>query len=173
LEPRKFFAKKGVAYEPVCNFGQVRRLRLVPAPESAKNIYRRDVFRSAELEYVSSLFPQRARPAISQDRGPQGFGHRKSDQEKIQNANENAPISPARISLSVNGRRQIMEQPELLDEKAISQRGKFRRVRRWLRGMHPDKGVITKGWTGWETVQETERLPIRTFNVARSKSDPG
>jgi hypothetical protein len=40
-------------------------------------------------------------------------------------------------------------------------------------GMHPDKGVITKGWTGWETVQETERLPIRTFNVAGSKSDPG
>ena len=64
-----------------------------------------------------------------------------------------------------------MDQPELLDEKAISQRGKFRRVRRWLRGMHPDKGVITKGWTGWETIQETERLPIRTFNVARSKPD--
>jgi len=66
-----------------------------------------------------------------------------------------------------------MEPPELLDEKAIAQRGKFRRVRRWLRRMHPDKGVIIKGWTGWETVQETERLPIRTFSVARSKSDPG
>jgi hypothetical protein len=64
-----------------------------------------------------------------------------------------------------------MDQPELLDEKSISHRGKFRRVRRWLRGMHPDKGIITKGWTGWETVQETERLPIRTFNVARSKPD--
>ncbi len=66
-----------------------------------------------------------------------------------------------------------MEPPELLNEKAIAQGGKFRRVRRWLRGMHPDKGVLTKGWTGWETVQETERLPIRTFSVARSKSDPG
>ncbi len=97
--------KKGVAYEPVCNFGQVRRLRLVPAPESAKNIYRRDVFRSAELEYVSSLFPQRARPATGQDRGPQGFGHWKSNQEKDQNADENTPFSPARVGLLVKRKK--------------------------------------------------------------------
>lgn len=64
-----------------------------------------------------------------------------------------------------------MEKPELLDEKPIGQRGKLRRVRRWWRGMHPDRGVITRGWTGWETIEEIERVPIRTFQVARHHPD--
>jgi hypothetical protein len=57
-------------------------------------------------------------------------------------------------------------QPELLDQKVIYQRGRFQRVRRWWRGAHPEKGTITKGWTGWETVEDKERLlPVRTFSV--------
>jgi hypothetical protein len=48
-----------------------------------------------------------------------------------------------------------MNNAELLDEKVISQQGRFQRVRRWWRGAHPDKGTITRGWTGWETVEET------------------
>ena len=61
-----------------------------------------------------------------------------------------------------------MSEPELLHEKAIAQRGSLKRVRRWWKGVHPDKGVITKGWTGWETVEESERFsPMHTFMVAR------
>jgi hypothetical protein len=58
-----------------------------------------------------------------------------------------------------------MTEPELLDEKLIAQRGCLPRIKRWWRGMHPEKGIITKGWTGWETVEEKERIPIRTFAV--------
>jgi hypothetical protein len=55
---------------------------------------------------------------------------------------------------------------ELLDEKVIARRGRFRRSKRWWRGIHPDKGTITKGWTGWETVEEKDHIvPARTFLV--------
>jgi hypothetical protein len=56
--------------------------------------------------------------------------------------------------------------PELLDEQVISQRGHCQRVRRWWRGVHPEKGTIIQGLTGWETVEERDRiLPLRTFAV--------
>jgi len=45
---------------------------------------------------------------------------------------------------------------ELLDEKVIEQRGPWRRVRRWWRGIHPDRGIISIGWSGLETVEERE-----------------
>jgi hypothetical protein len=62
-----------------------------------------------------------------------------------------------------------MAKPELLSEKAIAQRGRFQRVRRWWRGIHPDKGVITKGWSGWETVEERDRpWPLHTYWVTRT-----
>jgi len=55
---------------------------------------------------------------------------------------------------------------ELLDQKSIHQRGRFQRVERWWRGIHPERGTITRGWTGWETVEEADRiLPARTFTV--------
>jgi hypothetical protein len=60
-----------------------------------------------------------------------------------------------------------MSDDELLDEQVISQWGRYQRVRRWWRGIHPDRGVITRGWTGWETVEERDRLlPLRTFVVS-------
>ena len=55
---------------------------------------------------------------------------------------------------------------ELLDEKVIYQRGRLQRVRRWWKGVHPERGVIVYGWTGWETVEECDRiLPLGTIHV--------
>ncbi len=47
---------------------------------------------------------------------------------------------------------------DLLHEQVISQRGNVQRIRRWWRGVHPDKGTIIQGWTGWETVEERDRI---------------
>ena len=59
-----------------------------------------------------------------------------------------------------------MIQKELLDEKVISQQGRFKRIKRWWRGIHPDRGVIIQGLTGWETVEEKESIiPTQTFTV--------
>ena len=55
---------------------------------------------------------------------------------------------------------------ELLDEKVIRQNGPMQRIRRWWRGIQPRRGVITRGLTGWETLEERDRLlPVRTFTV--------
>jgi hypothetical protein len=59
-----------------------------------------------------------------------------------------------------------MSAKDLLDEKIIYQNGRFQRIRRWWKGSHPDRGTIIHGWTGWETVEERERiLPVRIFEV--------
>ncbi len=59
-----------------------------------------------------------------------------------------------------------MVDPEILHQMVLFQRGCFQRIRRWLRGTHPDKGTIIHGWTGWETVQEKDRiLPLHSFSV--------
>lgn len=58
---------------------------------------------------------------------------------------------------------------ELLDEKVIARRGPFQRIKRWWRGIDPGRGLVTKGSTGWETVEERDRIvPSHTFAV---KSD--
>jgi hypothetical protein len=55
---------------------------------------------------------------------------------------------------------------EILGEKVISQSGSYRRVQRWLRGIHPELGTIVRGYTGWETLQEVDVIkPIGTFYV--------
>lgn len=54
----------------------------------------------------------------------------------------------------------------LLDEKVIYQSGGYRRVVRWLRGIHPGLGKITMGLTGLETVVEKDYvMPYKTFQV--------
>jgi hypothetical protein len=59
----------------------------------------------------------------------------------------------------------------LLDQRIVLQRGSFQRVQRWWRGIHPGKGRVIRGLTGWETVEETDRfLPTRMFTV---KENPG
>jgi hypothetical protein len=55
---------------------------------------------------------------------------------------------------------------ELLDQKVICQHGPRQRVLRWWRGIRPETGVIIQGWTGKETLEETERImPLHTFVV--------
>ncbi len=45
---------------------------------------------------------------------------------------------------------------EILDELVLEQHGCHVRVRRWLRGIHPDLGVLRMGWTGLETITEED-----------------
>lgn len=60
---------------------------------------------------------------------------------------------------------------EVLDEQIVYQNGPFRRVKRWLRGVHPSLGVITKGLTGLETLVEKDIIvPTRTFHVIENSN---
>ena len=60
-----------------------------------------------------------------------------------------------------------MGNDEILSEKIIYQKGCFRRIQRWLRGIHPQQGVIIKGYTGWETIVEKDVItPMKTFWVS-------
>lgn len=66
-----------------------------------------------------------------------------------------------------------MESHDLLDTKVIHEGDIVQRVRRWWRGIHPDRGVITQGWSGWETIEETVRIvPLHRFTVSLEGS-PG
>lgn len=58
-----------------------------------------------------------------------------------------------------------METSDILDTQIISQANAVRRVRRWWRGIHPEKGIITRGLTGWETVEERDLLPVHILDV--------
>jgi hypothetical protein len=62
---------------------------------------------------------------------------------------------------------------EILDEQVVYQQGSFRKVKRWLRGVHPHLGVITNGLTGLETFQELSVVrPMHTVSVlAQSELD--
>jgi len=61
-----------------------------------------------------------------------------------------------------------LERIEVLDELILHKSGCFERGRRWLRGQHPKLGVIAWGYTGWETMQDFDRIrPIGTFTVSR------
>jgi hypothetical protein len=62
----------------------------------------------------------------------------------------------------------------LLDEQIIEMSGACQRVRRWWKGSHPEKGVITRGLTGWETVEEKDRIiPLHLFNVPQAAGSVG
>jgi hypothetical protein len=47
---------------------------------------------------------------------------------------------------------------EILDVRILGKQGPLQRIVRWWRGVHPDRGVIVRGWTGLETLEETIRL---------------
>jgi hypothetical protein len=52
-----------------------------------------------------------------------------------------------------------MDQPQLVGEVVLSSSptGTFRRVRRYYKGMCPElNGVYVRGYTGWETMVETD-----------------
>ncbi len=62
----------------------------------------------------------------------------------------------------------------LLDEKILEMSGACQRVRRWWQGSHPDKGVIIRGLTGLETVEEKYRIvPLHMFEVRQSAASAG
>ena len=44
----------------------------------------------------------------------------------------------------------------MLDQQVLYQRGCFKRVRRYLRGIFPERGIISKGYTGFETIEEVD-----------------
>jgi len=55
---------------------------------------------------------------------------------------------------------------EILDEQIFYKQGCFEKGRRWIKGCHPELGVLVHGWSGWETVQDFDRIrPMHTFEV--------
>jgi hypothetical protein len=59
-----------------------------------------------------------------------------------------------------------MSDKDILDERVLRHCGPFQHIRRWLRGSHPDCGVIVRGLTGLETLEETIRfVPLRVVVV--------
>lgn len=59
-----------------------------------------------------------------------------------------------------------MEGGDILDERVIRRQGRFQRIQRWWRGIHPERGQIHYGWSGWETLEERDRIvPTKTFVV--------
>jgi hypothetical protein len=59
-----------------------------------------------------------------------------------------------------------MEQPEILDTKVICEHGPYVRIRRWLKGAYPKRGLLTQGITGLETVEEIDIFrPLHCFTV--------
>src|SRR5947209_488205 len=55
---------------------------------------------------------------------------------------------------------------ELLNQEVIYQHGRFQRIRRWWRGVHPERGVIVRGWTGLETMEERDcLLPAQVVTI--------
>lgn len=66
-----------------------------------------------------------------------------------------------------------MENVEILGEEVLFRSGCFRRVRRWLRGIHPGLGVVIRGYTGWETVQEISVIrPMTVLYVSEANFSP-
>ena len=65
-------------------------------------------------------------------------------------------------------REEVHMREVILDEKIISRKGPLQRIKRWWKGIHPDRGAVHQGWTGWETVEEKDRIvPERVFTVTK------
>jgi hypothetical protein len=63
---------------------------------------------------------------------------------------------------------------DILDEQVIHKNNSFVRVRRWLRGRHPELGKIIWGYTGFETIVETDVIrPSGFFEVGGSDAIHG
>lgn len=81
------------------------------------------------------------------------------------------PFCPQNLSVTVvhivrTTIRRHMEGIDILNEQVVSRSGSFVRIKRWLRGVHPELGVIMWGLTGWETLIEKDIIkPIHTFTV--------
>jgi len=84
------------------------------------------------------------------------------------------PKKPFRIFVDIEANycfpiRRYVDGIEILDEQIVYQDSTYLRVKRWLRGVHPNLGVITYGYTGWETVVEKDVIKsVNTFHVYES-----
>ena len=59
-----------------------------------------------------------------------------------------------------------MSEPEVLSTEIISTSGSLRHVRRYLRGIHPHRGVIHYGYTGWETIEDKFVIvPVKVYTI--------
>jgi hypothetical protein len=55
---------------------------------------------------------------------------------------------------------------EILDEQIVHQNNSFVKVKRWIKGRHPEMGKITWGYTGFETIVEKDVIkPSGFFEV--------
>lgn len=58
------------------------------------------------------------------------------------------------------------ESPTILSEEILAQQGSYKRVRRFLSGHHPERGKLTEGWSGPETIEETDAIvPVAVITV--------
>jgi hypothetical protein len=76
-------------------------------------------------------------------------------------------MSGSTLHFKTSGR--FLGDVEILDEHVLYQKGSYKHVKRWLRGVHPELGLITRsGITGeLETVQEADVImAMRTFTVS-------
>lgn len=55
---------------------------------------------------------------------------------------------------------------EILDEEIIYENKSFRKLKRWIKGIHPELGIIVRGYTGFETLIEKEVIiPMKKYEV--------
>jgi putative AlgH/UPF0301 family transcriptional regulator len=74
-------------------------------------------------------------------------------------------MAASSVHFATKGKRFIGD-IEVLDEQVLHQQGSFKRVKRWLRGKHPQLGILHLGYTGWETIQEVDVIsPMVVFEV--------
>ena len=60
----------------------------------------------------------------------------------------------------------MFDRAGILDERVVDQAGSMQRIQRWWKGVHPEKGIVIRGWTGWETLEEIDRIrTMHTFSV--------
>ena len=69
---------------------------------------------------------------------------------------------------------EILSSPQVLHEEVLTQNGGARRVRRYLLGRHPERGLLVqpeKTWTGeWETIEEKVVItPVGTINFGNTQ----
>ena len=67
-------------------------------------------------------------------------------------------------------KRRLVDNIEVLNEEIVSRNGSFLRIKRWLKGVHPQLGTIVNGLTGLETLVEKDVIrPLHTFHVQEVK----
>jgi hypothetical protein len=55
----------------------------------------------------------------------------------------------------------------ILDTHTIQEHQGIKVIKMWIKGMHPDLGHITRGWTGWETVVEVKLVKYMRYFLVR------